>query len=324
MIWNSLRHNRLGMLGLIILGGIVLMAIFAPQLAPYDPTKLTGKPFEPPSAAHWLGTNDIGQDIFSELIYGTRVSLVIGVLAAAIAMFIGTSVGLLAGYYRGPLGAGLMRVVDVVLVIPFLPLMVLLAAYLGQSIWILIAVIGLLIWARPARVIRSQVLSLNERDYVLASRVVGAKDNRILVRAILPGVVSLALAQFVLAASGTILLEASLSFLGLGDPTQKSWGTILYYAQARNAFLTGAWMWWVVPTGLMITLTVVAFALVGFAMEEALNPRLKALRAMTPTKAPPKKQPSSVRVGEPVSPEPASSVARTTPTSGRVDKVGAE
>lgn len=325
MLWDSLRRNRLGMLGLVLLGGIVLMAIFAPQLAPYDPTKLTGKPFEPPSPAHWLGTNDIGQDIFSELIYGARVSLVIGVLAAAIAMFIGTSVGLLAGYYRGPLGAGLMRVVDVVLVIPFLPLMVLLAAYLGQSIWILIAVIGLLIWARPARVIRSQVLSLSERDYVLASRVIGANDNRILVRAILPGVLSLALAQFVLAASGTILLEASLSFLGLGDPTQKSWGTILYYAQARNAFLTGAWMWWVVPTGLMITLTVVGFALVGFAMEEALNPRLKASRAVAASSKPaPKKQPSPARTPDKSKTEPVPNTAVPAPASPRVDKLGVE
>ncbi|MCC7165530.1 MAG: ABC transporter permease [Anaerolineae bacterium] len=325
MIWHSLRRNRLGMLGLVLLGGIVLMAVFANWLAPYDPSKLTGQPFESPSAAHWLGTNDIGQDIFSELIYGARVSLLIGVLAAAIAIVIGTTVGLLAGYRQGPLGAGLMRLVDVVLVIPFLPLMVLLAAYLGQSIWNLVIVIGLLIWARPARVIRSQVLSLTERDYVLASRVVGAKDNRILVRAILPGVLSLALAQFVLAASGTILLEASLSFLGLGDPTQKSWGTILFYAQARNAFLTGAWLWWVLPTGLMITLTVVGFALIGFAMEEALNPRLKASRAIAVSSKPaPKKQSNPGRATDTAPSEPLTSTVRTTPSSGRVDKIGAE
>lgn len=325
MVWNSLRRSSLGMLGLALLGGIVFMAIFAPWLAPYDPAKLTGQPFESPSAAHWLGTNDIGQDIFSELIYGARVSLLIGVLAAAIAMVIGTTVGLLAGYRQGPLGAGLMRVVDVVLVIPFLPLMVLLAAYLGQSIWNLIAVIGLLIWARPARVIRSQVLSLSERDYVLASRVVGAKDNRILMRGILPGVLSLALAQFVLAASGTILLEASLSFLGLGDPTQKSWGTILFYAQARNAFLTGAWVWWVLPTGLMITLTVVGFALLGFAMEEALNPRLKTSRAVTVSSKPaPKSKVSQKSTPTNVEAELVTHTSRTAPIAGRVDKIGVD
>jgi peptide/nickel transport system permease protein len=165
--------------------------------------------------------------------------------------------------------------VDVVLIIPFVPLMVLLAAYLGQNIWNLIVVIGLLIWARPARVIRSQVLSLAERDYVTAARASGATGSHIVVKHLLPGVVSLALAQFVLATSSSILLEAALSFLGLGDPTAKSWGTVLYYAQARNAFLSGSWVWWVIPPGLMITASVLGFALIGFALEEALNPRLK-------------------------------------------------
>ena len=275
MLWRAVRRSPLGLLGLTLLTLIVVMAVGAPWIAPYNPAQTVGKPLEAPSVAHWLGTNDIGQDILSELIFGARISLLIGVLSAAIALVIGTGVGLMAGYFRGLVGALLMRLVDVVLVIPFLPLMVLLAAYLGQNIWNLIAVIGLLIWARPARVIRSQVLSLAERDYVLAARAVGARDGHILIRHVLPGVFSLALAQFVLATSGSILLEAALSFLGLGDPTQKSWGTILYYAQARNAFLSGAWRWWVIPPGIMITVSVLGFALLGFALEEALNPRLQ-------------------------------------------------
>ena len=269
------------MMGVVLLCLLGTMAVAAPWIAPYDPSKLSGKPFEAPGAAHWLGTNDIGQDILSELVFGARISLLIGILSSAIAMTIGTTVGLLAGYYRGIVGVVLMRLVDVVLVIPFLPLMVLLAAYLGQNIWNLIVVIGLLVWARPARVIRSQVLSLCERDYVVAARAVGARDGHILVRHILPGVLSLSLAQFVLATSGSILLEAALSFLGLGDPTQKSWGTVLFYAQARNAFLSGAWLWWVLPPGLLITASVFGFALLGFALEEALNPRLK-VRGATP------------------------------------------
>lgn len=275
MIWTSLKRNPLGLVGLALLIAMLVMALGANWLAPYDPTKQTGKPFDPPSAAHWLGTNDIGQDILSELIYGTRISLLIGILAASIAMVIGTGIGVLAGYFRGIAGMVLMRLVDVVLVIPFVPLMVLLAAYLGQNLWNLIAVIGLLIWARPARVIRSQVLSLAEREYVTAARAAGARDAYILVKHILPGVLSLALAQFVLATSSSILIEASLSFLGLGDPTQKSWGAVLFYAQARNAFLSGSWVWWVIPPGLMITASVLGFALLGFALEEALNPRLK-------------------------------------------------
>lgn len=285
MIWNSLKRNPLGLVGLALLIAMFVMAIGANWIAPYDPTKQTGKPFDPPSAAHWLGTNDIGQDIVSELIYGARISLLIGILAAGIALGIGTAIGLLAGYYRGAVGIFLMRFVDVILVIPFVPLMVLLAAYLGQNLWNLIAVIGLLIWARPARVIRSQVLSLAEREYVTAARAAGARDGHILLKHILPGVLSLALAQFVLATSSSILIEASLSFLGLGDPTQKSWGSVLFYAQARNAFLSGAWVWWVIPPGLMITASVLGFALLGFALEEALNPRLKARAATTSWRA---------------------------------------
>jgi ABC-type dipeptide/oligopeptide/nickel transport system permease subunit len=278
MIWASVKRHPLGIIGLGFLALMFILAVGANWLAPYDPTKLSGKPFEPPGSAHLLGTNDIGQDILSELIFGTRISLLFGVLAAAIAMVIGTAVGLVAGYYRGVLGSVLMRLVDVVLIIPFVPLMVLLAAYLGQNIWNLVAVIGLLVWARPARVIRSQVLSLTERDYVTAARAIGARDRHILIRHILPGVLSLSLAQFVLATSSSILLEAALSFLGLGDPTHKSWGTVLYYAQVRNAFLSGAWLWWVLPPGLMITASVLGFALLGFSLEEALNPRLKLNR----------------------------------------------
>jgi len=278
MILRALLRHPLGIVGLVLLATMLVLALGADFLAPYDPTKLTGAPFERPSSGHLLGTNDIGQDILSELIHGTRISLLIGVMAAGIAVVIGTTVGLVAGYYRGLPGQILMRLVDVVLIIPFVPLMVLLAAYLGQNIWNLIVVIGLLIWARPARVIRSQVLSLAERDYVTAARAIGARGGHIVLRHLLPGVLSLALSQFVLATSSSILLEAALSFLGLGDPTHKSWGTVLYYAQARNAFLSGAWVWWVLPPGLMITASVLGFALVGFALEEALNPRLKARR----------------------------------------------
>jgi peptide/nickel transport system permease protein len=153
MILRALRRSPLGLLGVALLMTMLLLALGADFIAPYDPAKLTGLPFERPTSAHLLGTNDIGQDILSELIFGTRISLLIGVLAAAIAVVIGTTVGLVAGYYRGILGQALMRLVDVVLIIPFVPLMVLLAAYLGQNIWNLIVVIGLLIWARPARVI---------------------------------------------------------------------------------------------------------------------------------------------------------------------------
>ncbi|MBL8096406.1 MAG: ABC transporter permease [Anaerolineales bacterium] len=249
--------------GLVLLAALALLALAAEWVAPYDPAERTGAPFEKPGPAHWLGTNDIGQDILSEVIFGARISLQIGVLAAALSVALGTTVGLLAGFFRGALGVVLMRLVDMVLVIPFAPLMILLAAYLGQSVWNLIVVIGLVTWARPARVIRAQVLTLTGQEFVLAARALGAGPLRIIATHIFPGIASLAMAQFVLAASSAILVEAGLSFLGLGDPTQKSWGTILFYAQARNAFLSGAWVWWVLPPGLMITASVLAFALVG-------------------------------------------------------------
>lgn len=266
-----------GVVGLALILGLTVMAVFAPLLSPYDPTERVGRPFAPPSAEHRLGTNDIGQDILSELVFGARISLTVGVVAALIAIMIGTTVGLLAGY-SPRLGNVLMRMVDIVLVLPFLPLLILLAAYLGRSLLNTMLIIGLLIWASAARVIRAQVLSLARQDYVLAAHATGATDGHILLRHLAPQVLLLAVGQFVEATSSAILLEASLSFLGLGDPLQKSWGTVLYWAQVRGAFLTPAWLWWVLPPGLLIIAASLGFALVGFALEQRLNPRLRQSR----------------------------------------------
>lgn len=257
---------------------ILCLALFAPWLAPYDPYERIGPPFQKPSPQHPLGTNDIGQDILSEIIWGTRVSLTIGFFAAAITLFLGTFIGIISGYYRKWLDPLFMRLADIVLVIPFLPLVILLAAYLGPRMSNIVIMIGLLSWAGPARVIRSQVLSLREYGYVQAARSLGGTDARIMFRHILPGVLPMALAQFIRAVSSAILIESSLAFLGLGDPTAKSWGMVLYYAQARGAFLTGAWPWWILPPGLLITLTVLAFAMIGYSLEEVVNPRLKAVQ----------------------------------------------
>lgn len=271
------RHvlGAIGWIGVVLLLVLTATAALAPVLSPHDPEETTGQPFQPPSWAHPLGTNDIGQDILSELIYGARISLTIGFLSAAIAVGIGTSVGIVAGFAGGWVDAALMRAVDLVLVIPFLPLMILLAAYLGPSFWNIIIVIGILVWARPARVIRSQVLSVKSLDYVEAAVALGSRAGRVMARHILPAVMPLAVAQFILAASNAILIEAALSFLGLGDPTAKSWGAVLYYAQVRNAFLSGAWVWWVLPPGILITAATLGFAFTGFALEEILNPRMR-------------------------------------------------
>jgi len=265
-----------GWFGLALLGTIVLAAVFAPIVAPYDPRLTTGRPFEAPSGGHLLGTNDIGQDILSELIWGARVSLAIGALAAIVGAALGTLVGVVAGYFSGWADALLMRAADVVLVVPFLPLMILLAAYVGPSIASLAIVIGLLVWARPARVVRSLVLSQRTRDYVVAARSLGAGHTRILRLCILPSVLSLALAELIQLASRAILLEAALAFLGLGDPVQKSWGSVLFYAQARGALLSPAWTWWVLPPGLLITGAVLGLALLGYELERMVTPRLRA------------------------------------------------
>jgi peptide/nickel transport system ATP-binding protein/peptide/nickel transport system permease protein len=259
----------------VLLVALAACAVFATAISPYDPRDSTGRPFEPPSGAHLLGTNDIGQDILSELIWGSRVSLAIGALAAVGSTLLGTLVGVVGGYYRGRLDALLMRTVDVILVIPLVPLAIVLAVYLGPSVGTLAVLIASLLWAEPARVVRSVVLSQGARDYVLAARSLGAGNLRIVRHCILPATFSVVLAQFVHLASRSILLEATLAFLGLGDPVQKSWGSVLFYAQARGAFLSEAWVWWVLPPGVLITAAVLGFALVGFDMERIVNPRLQ-------------------------------------------------
>jgi peptide/nickel transport system permease protein len=267
--------NRLGVIGTVIIAAFIITTVFAPYISPYDAYERTGPPFAAPSSEHWLGTNDIGQDILSELIYGTRVSLVIGLLSAAVAMVIGTIIGLVAGYLGGKVDAVLMRVVDISLVLPMLPMMILLAAFLGPSFWNMIIVIGILSWSRPARVIRSQVLTLRNKGYIEAVKVVGAKPSYIIMKHILPPTLSIIISQLILVSSRSILMEASLSFLGLGDASQKSWGMMLYYAQNRSAFLTNAWIWWILPPGLLITLLVISFAYIGNSLEQIVNPRLR-------------------------------------------------
>ncbi len=273
----------LGRIGAVILSLFVVAAIFAPVLAPYDPTLRSAEPFAAPSFAHPLGANDVGQDILSELIYASRLSLTVGIVTACLATILGVTIGVVSGYLRGPTDSVLMRGVDVILSLPFLPLMIVLAAFLGQNTTNLILVIGLLIWARPARLIRSQVLSVRERGHVQAARAMGATHGYIMIRHILPRITPLIAAQFVRTANISIMLEASLAFLGLSDPFQKSWGAILFYANARSAFLADAWLWWVLPPGLCIAAVVVSFAFLGYALEERIDPRL---RSTLPTSEP--------------------------------------
>jgi ABC-type dipeptide/oligopeptide/nickel transport system permease subunit len=267
--------SYVGVVGIVVLVGLVLLALFPGAIAPYDPAETVGRPLQRPSAEFRLGTNDIGQDLLSELIWGTRASLSVGLIVGFVAVIIGTAVGLVAGYTSGMSSALLMRLTDLTLVLPFLPLVILLSAYLGPSQRNVILVLALVSWAIPARLIRSRVLSLLGEPYIEAAEAVGCTKQRILLAHIWPGVRFLALVQLLLVASAAILAEASLSFLGLGDPSAKSWGSMLYFARASGAFLTDAWRWWVLPTGLMITLTVLSLVLIGYTAEETLEPGLR-------------------------------------------------
>lgn len=273
--FTLLLNHSLGRIGLVIIVVFLMISLFAPYIATFDPDDRVGKPYERPNKTHILGTNDVGHDIFSEIIYGTRVSLLIGLLSAFIALAVGTIIGVAAGFFGGQIDALLMRFVDLALVIPMLPLMILLAAFIGPSFWNIILVIGLLSWAVPARVIRSQVLTIKNKGYIEAVRASGGKPVYTMIKHILPPSLSIIISQFILMASKSILMEASLSFLGLGDPTTKSWGIVLYYAQSKSAFLTDAWVWWILPPGILITLLVISFAYLGNAMEEIVNPRLR-------------------------------------------------
>lgn len=267
---------------LAVVGGAMLLlvaaaALFAPAIAG-DSLATSGRPFERPSAAHLLGTDDIGHDLFALLVYGSRVSLTIGVVSATVAVAIGFTVALLAGYRRGVLDAVAMRAVDVSLALPFLVLVIVLATFFGRSLFTTIVVIGGLLWARPARVLRAQVIKVAEFQHVLAAKAMGASTGRIIGRHILPRVAPMAAAQFVRAANVAVMIEASLAFLGLGDPSRISWGTTLYFANARNAILTDAWLWWIIPPGMALTTMVLGFAFLGYAIEEWADPRLARSR----------------------------------------------
>lgn len=269
--------NRFGLVGFSIILAFALVALFADSLAPYDPYELVAPPYTPPCDRFPLGTNDIGQDILSEFIHGARISLIVGLTAPFVASVIGTLLGLVAGYLGGAVDEVIAGAIDVMLALPSLPLIIILAAYLGPSLNNIILVLAFFGWSGFARIVRAQVLSLRERPYVEAARAVGAGGFRIMVRHILPHVVPLVIANVVLSATSAILTEAGLSFLGLGDPTVKSWGQILRRAQVGHAFHQGLWLWVFVP-GFGIALLGAGFTLLGIAIEERVNPRLRFSR----------------------------------------------
>jgi peptide/nickel transport system permease protein len=275
--WRIYRHSKFGVVGLTILVLFALMAVFADFIVPPERlrvTEATGQPMAPPSSGFPLGTDESGRSILDLVIQGSQISLLVGLLATALSMFIGSVIGILAGYYEKWTGAVLMRVVDWFLVIPFLPLAIVLASLLGRSIWIIALVIGLTTWAGTARVVRAQVLTVKTRPYVERARALGASNMRLIGRHILPNVFPLIFANTVLVVAVAILTETTLSFLGLGDPFNISWGTMLENAFARGAITLGAW-WYLIPPGVCIVLVVLGFTMCGHALDEVFDPRLR-------------------------------------------------
>jgi peptide/nickel transport system permease protein len=283
--WKTFRRNRMGLIGATLVISAVFVALFAPLLTPYAPALVIrdeagrGLTYAPPTVHAPLGTDDAGHDVWSQLVYGARVSLMVGFLAGFIAMFVGSFFGILAGYFGGWVDTLLMRITDVLLVIPDLPLMLVLVATLRQMdlkispLTVLILVIGLLYWTSTARLVRSQVLSIKERQFVARARAIGAGHVHIIRKHIIPQIMPLIVANTVLILSTAILIESGLAFLGLGDPTQPSWGTMLNFAFDRNAISNGAW-WFYLPPGLAIVWVSLGCVLLGNVLEEMLNPRL--------------------------------------------------
>jgi peptide/nickel transport system permease protein len=274
--WAIYRQNTMGLIGLVILIFFALMAILGPYIVSITTLSIDGvtQVMHPPTDRYWLGTDDLGKDIFAGVIIGSRVSLLVGVAATAISMIIGTVIGIVSGFYGKTVDALLMRFTDVFLVIPWLPLMLVMAALLGPSLGNIIFVIGITSWAGTARIIRSQSLSVKERPYVERARAIGSGDAHIMFYHILPNVFPLIFANTVLVAAMAILSETTLSFLGMGDPTQVTWGMMLHFAFSMGAVSFGAW-WWLLPPGICVVLVVLSFTFIGYALDEVLNPKLR-------------------------------------------------
>ncbi|NUP01994.1 MAG: ABC transporter permease [Nonomuraea sp.] len=266
-------------IGAGILVFFALLAVLGPLLVGADPAATSEDGLQSPSAEHWLGTTQTGQDILVQLVYGARVSLGVGVLSALIATVLAVAVGLVGGYVGGALDEALSVLTNIFLVLPALPLIIVLAGYLPQrgvaSVAVVIAVTG---WAWGARVLRAQTLSVRRRDFVQAARASGEGPLRIVFYEILPVLLPVIATSFLATVVAAILAEAGLSFLGLADLSTVSWGSMLYFAQNGQALLIGAW-WWFIPPGLCIALIGTGLALVNFGIDEIANPRLRTIKA---------------------------------------------
>lgn len=275
--WARFRRNRLGVAGLLVLVVFAVIALLAPVLADANElraSQATGPILAPPEAGFPLGTDDSGRSVLTLLIYGSRVPLLVGLTATIISMVIGTLVGIASGVSDGWSGTLLFRLTEWFLVIPFLPLALVLATLLGGSLSTVILVIGVTGWPATALLIRAQTLSVRERPFIERAQVLGAGRWHLMTKHVFPNVLPLVFANTTLTVAGSVLAETTLAFLGFGDPTNVSWGTMLNSAFENGAVSLGAW-WFMVPPGICVVLVVLAFTLAGQALEDIVNPRLK-------------------------------------------------
>lgn len=274
--WRQYRKSAMGMVGLAILIFFLGMAIFAvfADASGVDPSQTSGPVLAPPSREYPLGTDNFGLSVLTLVIQGSKISLLVGLTASVISMTIGATVGIVAGYRGGAIDTVLMRITDFGLVIPWLVLAIVLASIIGQSLGAIILVIGVTSWPATARLVRAQVLSIRERPYIERAKALGAGNGHMIWRHVLPNSMPVIFANTILTIAIAILSEAALTFLGLGDPTNPSWGSMLDEAFEAGATTLGAW-WWIGAPGVCITLVVLAFTMCGFAMDEIINPKLR-------------------------------------------------
>lgn len=268
---HKIAKNPLALSGLLIISLILLLALLAPWIAPHDPNAIDVKAILlPPSGQHWMGTDALGRDIWSRMLYGARISLLVGIVAVGIATSIGILLGALAGYYRGWVDTLLMRLVDIMLSIPTFFLILAVIAFLTPSIWNIMIVIGLTSWMGVTRLVRAEFLSLRNREFVLAAQTLGAKDIRLIFKHLLPNSLTPIIVSSVLGVASAVLVESGLSFLGLGvQAPQASWGNILTDGKEYIQF---AW-WLSLFPGLAILITVLGYNLLGEGLRDALDPR---------------------------------------------------
>lgn len=256
------------MIGMAILAFFIILALAAPLIAPYSPSDMSADPLLKPSGAHWLGTDDVGKDILTVVIYGSRASLIVAFSVSVAVLTVGTAVGVFSGYVGGAIDRVFMRGVDIFLMIPDLPLIFILAAYLRPGIWNIVFILALLGWPVSARITRAQAITLKSAGYVDFARMSGGSDLYVIKKHIIPDLYPIMATTVVLQSIRAILSESGLAFLGLGDPSYPSWGTTIKYAIGYpRIFFTDAWMWWLLPAGACITMLVLGFVFVGQSLE---------------------------------------------------------